>query len=137
MFFKRQIRIINQQLLALQNASCLKSSSADSGKGRSKSSTNKVAHGFHLVEGKSGHDMEDYHVAEYIRLKNHVLGLFAIFDGHLGDRVPSYLRDNLFNNILDEVSLPSSPKSFFFLGSILLCSNCLIGEYSCLLFFYL
>lgn len=92
--------------MALQNATCLKSSSADSGKGRSKSSTNKVAHGFHLVEGKSGHDMEDYHVAEYRRKKNHVLGLFAIFDGHLGDRVPNYLRDNLFNNILDEVSLP-------------------------------
>lgn len=99
--------------MALQNASCLKSSSADSGKGTSKSSTNKIAHGFHLVEGKSGHDMEDYHVAEYIRLKHHVLGLFAIFDGHLGDRVPSYLRDNLFNNILDEVSLSLQSKVIF------------------------
>lgn len=98
--------------MALQNATCLKSSSADSGKGRSKSSTNTVAHGFHLVEGKSGHDMEDYHVAEYRRKKNHVLGLFAIFDGHLGDRVPNYLRDNLFNNILDEVSLPHQFKVF-------------------------
>ncbi|KAF5461270.1 hypothetical protein F2P56_017387 [Juglans regia] len=94
----------------IKNASCLKSSSADSGKGRSKSSTNKVAHGFHLVEGKSGHDMEDYHVAEYIRLKHHVLGLFAIFDGHLGDRVPSYLRDNLFNNILDEPTFWKDPE---------------------------
>lgn len=48
--------------------------------------------------------MEDYHVAEYRKIKNHELGLFAIFDGHLGDRVPSYLKDNLFVNILHEVS---------------------------------
>jgi len=95
----------------IKNATCLKSSSADSGKGTSKSSTNKVAHGFHLVEGKSGHDMEDYHVAEYKRKKNHVLGLFAIFDGHLGDRVPNYLRDNLFNNILDEPTFWKDPET--------------------------
>lgn len=95
----------------IKNATCLKSSAADSGKGRSKSSTNKVAHGFHLVEGKSGHDMEDYHVAEYRAKKNHVLGLFAIFDGHLGDRVPSYLRDNLFNNILDEPTFWKDPET--------------------------
>lgn len=63
-----------------------------------------MSHGFHLVEGQSGHDMEDYHFAEYRKKKqNHVLGLFAIFDGHLGDRVPAYLKENLFNNILEEV----------------------------------
>lgn len=49
--------------------------------------------------------MEDYHVAEYRQKKDHVLGLFAIFDGHLGDRVPTYLKDNLFDNILQEVRL--------------------------------
>jgi serine/threonine protein phosphatase PrpC len=54
--------------------------------------------------------MEDYHVAEYRKEKNHELGLFAIFDGHLGNRVPSYLKDHLFNNILDEVH-PSFPPS--------------------------
>ncbi|KAK7861382.1 putative protein phosphatase 2c 58 [Quercus suber] len=80
-------------------------------KGKSKSSTYKVSHGFHLVEGKSGHDMEDYHVAEYRKKKNHVLGLFAIFDGHLGDRVPSYLRDNLFNRILDEPTFWNNPEA--------------------------
>lgn len=62
-----------------------------------------MSHGFHLVKGQSGHDMEDYHVAEYRKKKDHVLGLFAIYDGHLGDRVPTYLKDNLFDNILREV----------------------------------
>ncbi|CAI9779859.1 unnamed protein product [Fraxinus pennsylvanica] len=43
--------------------------------------------------------------------KGHMLGLFAIFDGHLGDRVPSYLKDNLFNNILEEPRFWIDPKS--------------------------
>ncbi|XP_077238663.1 putative protein phosphatase 2C 44 [Tasmannia lanceolata] len=88
----------------------LNSSSPDTGKGRSKSSGNRVVHGFHLVEGKSGHDMEDYHFAEYRFEKSHELGLFAIFDGHLGDGVPSYLKDNLFNNILKEASFWKDPS---------------------------
>ncbi|XP_042499458.1 probable protein phosphatase 2C 44 isoform X2 [Macadamia integrifolia] len=94
----------NEFLDMIRSAACLRnsSSSSDTGKGRSKSSSNRVSHGFHLVEGKSGHDMEDYHVAEYKNKKNHELGLFAIFDGHLGDCVPSYVKDNLFNNIIEE-----------------------------------
>lgn len=92
----------SELLNIIKNASCLSSSSAETGKGRSKSSSNRVRHGFHLVEGKSGHDMEDYLVAEYRYDQNHELGIFAIFDGHLGDSVPSYLKDNLFNNILKE-----------------------------------
>lgn len=122
------LHVYQLKSLASQNATCLKSSSADSGKGKSKSSTNKVAHGFHLVEGKYGHDMEDYHVAEYRIKKNHVLGLFAIFDGHLGDRVPCYLRDNLFNNILDEVSLPLRFKVVSFLGYSVSCNNRYMGR---------
>ncbi|KAJ4709699.1 putative Protein phosphatase 2c [Melia azedarach] len=93
-------------------ATCFNSSSPDTGKGRSKSSSNKkVSHGYHLVEGQSGHDMEDYLVAEYRKRKNHVLGLFAIFDGHLGDRVPTYLKDNLFNNILEEPNFWKDPRA--------------------------
>lgn len=94
----------------IKKAACLDASPSDTGKGKSKSSDNKVFHGFHLVEGKSGHDMEDYHVAEYRTINGHVLGLFAIFDGHLGDRVPSYLKDNLFNNILGEPSFWKDPE---------------------------
>ncbi|KDP27757.1 hypothetical protein JCGZ_19786 [Jatropha curcas] len=90
---------------------CLNSANPDSGKGKSKSSNKKISHGFQLVEGKSGHDMEDYHVAEYRKFKNHELGLFAIFDGHLGDRVPSYLKDNLFLNILQEPNFWDDPKT--------------------------
>ncbi|KAL1547887.1 protein-serine/threonine phosphatase [Salvia divinorum] len=91
----------------------LEGSSPDTGKGKSKSSmiTNQVSHGFHLVKGQSGHDMEDYHVAEYRKKKDHVLGLFAIYDGHLGDRVPTYLKDNLFDNILREPNFWEDPTS--------------------------
>ncbi|KAJ1698040.1 hypothetical protein LUZ63_006552 [Rhynchospora breviuscula] len=94
-----------------KSAGCLNSTSGDSsGKGRSKFSSNKVKHGFHLVEGKSGHDMEDYHVAEYKCENGHEVGLFAIFDGHLGDGVPSYLKDNLFKNILSEPIFWENPE---------------------------
>lgn len=77
-------------------------SSCNSGKGRSHLSPNKIVHGFSLVKGKASHPMEDYHVAEFTQIKGHELGLYAIFDGHLGDSVPSYLQKNLFTNILSE-----------------------------------
>ncbi|GFP91964.1 probable protein phosphatase 2c 44 [Phtheirospermum japonicum] len=99
----------------IKKVACCDGSSPDTGKGKSKfkssSITNKVCHGFNLVEGQSGHDMEDYHVAEYRKKKDHVLGLFAIFDGHLGDRVPSYLKDNLFDNILNEPNFWEDPRT--------------------------
>ncbi|KAM0905441.1 hypothetical protein ACQ4PT_017365 [Festuca glaucescens] len=97
-------------LAILRCAVCLDSSSSDTGRGRSKSSGNKVTHGFHLVEGRSGHDMEDYHVAEYKYENDHELGLFAIYDGHLGDTVSSFLKANLFNNILKEPLLWTNPQ---------------------------
>ncbi|PIN10989.1 Serine/threonine protein phosphatase [Handroanthus impetiginosus] len=46
--------------------------------------------------------MEDYHVAKFVQLNGHELGLFAIYDGHLGDSVPAYLQKHLFSNILKE-----------------------------------
>ena len=47
--------------------------------------------------------MEDYHVAKFVPYQGRELGLFAIYDGHLGDTVPSYLQKHLFSNILKEV----------------------------------
>ncbi|XP_038988067.1 probable protein phosphatase 2C 58, partial [Phoenix dactylifera] len=78
------------------------SSVCDTGKGKSKSSIRKVTYGFHLVEGKQGHAMEDYHAAEFKQVDGYEVGLFAIFDGHSGQDVASYLRNHLFDNILHE-----------------------------------
>lgn len=47
--------------------------------------------------------MEDYHVAKFVQTKGEQLGLFAIFDGHLGEKVPAYLQKHLFSNIMKEV----------------------------------
>lgn len=77
-------------------------SSCSSGKG--KSHQYAVKYGFTLVKGKANHPMEDYHVAKFVQLKGQELGLFAIYDGHLGDSVPAYLQKHLFSNILKEVS---------------------------------
>lgn len=57
------------------------------------------------MEGKSNHAMEDYVVAQFKQVDENELGLFAIFDGHLSQEVPDYLRSHLFENILKEVIL--------------------------------
>ncbi|KAF9592600.1 hypothetical protein IFM89_016210 [Coptis chinensis] len=46
--------------------------------------------------------MEDFHVAKFIETRGDELGLFAIYDGHLGDSVPAYLQKHLLTNILKE-----------------------------------
>ncbi|CAK8578025.1 unnamed protein product [Lathyrus sativus] len=82
-------------------------SSCNSGKG--KSSQSPVKYGFSLVKGKANHPMEDYHVAKFVHFKGQELGLFAIYDGHLGDSVPSYLQKYLFSNILKEDDFWNDP----------------------------
>lgn len=62
-----------------------------------------VSHGYHLVEGKMKHGMEDCLVAASKKIDDHDLGLYAIFDGHSGRQVAEYLQHRLFHNILDQV----------------------------------
>ena len=78
-------------------------STFSTGKGKSQLSSNKIVHRFSLLKGKSTHPMEDYHVAEFWKIRDLELGLYAIFDSHLGDNVASYQQKNLFQNILCEV----------------------------------
>ncbi|KAG8099886.1 hypothetical protein GUJ93_ZPchr0013g33974 [Zizania palustris] len=87
------------------------SSGAETGKGKTKLSGKCVKHGYHLVKGKSNHPMEDYLAAEYRQVGEHDLGLFAIFDGHLGHTVADFLHSNLFNNILKEPEFLTDTKA--------------------------
>lgn len=91
----------------IKMATGLQSTSADSGKGHSKYT--EITHGFSLVKGKSRHEMEDFHVAEFRKVQSHELGLFAIYDGHLGHSVAHYLQRNLFDNILNEPGFWDNP----------------------------
>lgn len=83
----------------------MKAPSSSSGQGKTSHGHAKIKYGFSLVKGKASHPMEDYHVAKFSENKGQKLGLFAIYDGHLGDSVPIYLQKNLFSNILKEVLL--------------------------------
>ncbi|KAJ9166585.1 hypothetical protein P3X46_021314 [Hevea brasiliensis] len=75
-------------------------SSSSSGKG--KGHEGSIKYGFSLIKGKANHPMEDYHVAKFVQIQGHELGLFAIYDGHMGEGVPAYLQKHLFSNILKE-----------------------------------
>ncbi|KAL9661240.1 hypothetical protein QQ045_026062 [Rhodiola kirilowii] len=80
------------------------------GKGKSRMSKH-VTHGFHLVEGKSNHAMEDFIHAQFRQVGDNELGLFAIFDGHLSNIIPDYLRNHLFDNILNEPDFWTKPEN--------------------------
>ncbi|KAJ1434936.1 PPM-type phosphatase domain [Sesbania bispinosa] len=84
-------------------------SSCSSGKGKSHQCP--VKYGFSLVKGRANHPMEDYHVAKITQFRGQELGLFAIYDGHLGDSVPAYLQKHLFSNILKEEDFWTDPNS--------------------------
>ncbi|GLT74329.1 hypothetical protein SLA2020_461340 [Shorea laevis] len=90
-----------REILHKMKVKAFGSSTADTGKGKGKMSKH-ITHGFHWVKGKSNHPMEDYVVSEFRQLNDNELGLFAIFDGHLGHDVAKYLQTHLFSNILKE-----------------------------------
>ncbi|KAL8256625.1 hypothetical protein R6Q59_031692 [Mikania micrantha] len=100
----------------MENLWCLQlkkgPSSYSSGKG--KNQEGDIKFGFDLVKGKANHPMEDYHVATFVEKGEHELGLFAIYDGHSGDCVPSYLQTHLFDNILKEREFWVDPKKSIF-----------------------
>ncbi|XP_074280135.1 putative protein phosphatase 2C 9 isoform X1 [Silene latifolia] len=79
--------------------------------GKGKSHQGQMTFGYSLVKGKANHPMEDYHVAKFEQMQEHELGLFAIFDGHMGNGVPSYLQKNLFSNILNEEEFWVDPRN--------------------------
>jgi len=66
-----------------------------SGKGKTKKGT--IKYGFSLVKGSADHSMEDYHVSKFEQTEGKELGLFAIFDGHMGDRLPSYFTEKFIS----------------------------------------
>ncbi|KAK1391470.1 PPM-type phosphatase domain-containing protein [Heracleum sosnowskyi] len=79
----------------------------DSGKGKSRAG--QMKYGYSLVKGHASHPMEDFHVAKFVKVGEHELGMFAIYDGHMGDSVPAYLQKHLFGNILKEEQFWTDP----------------------------
>ncbi|XP_074284879.1 putative protein phosphatase 2C 58 [Silene latifolia] len=82
----------------------------DTGKGKGKVSKH-ITHGFNLVKGKTSHPMEDCLVSNFKQIGDQELGLFAIFDGHMGHDVANYLQSNLFDNILKEPDFWTEPET--------------------------
>ncbi|MFS7995958.1 putative protein-serine/threonine phosphatase [Helianthus anomalus] len=83
---------------------------SSNGSGKGQGQHGSVKYGFTLVKGKANHPMEDYHVSKFIPHQGRELGLFAIYDGHLGHSVPAYLQKHLFPNILKEREFWTDPN---------------------------
>jgi menaquinone-dependent protoporphyrinogen IX oxidase len=66
----------------------------------------RVIHGSSVSKGRSNRPMEDFVAAEMKRVNDHDVGMFAVYDGHLGHEVARYLQSNLLGNILDQVPCP-------------------------------
>lgn len=90
-----------------------------------KNSDGEIKFGYSLVKGKANHPMEDYYVSKFTKVDGKELGLFAIYDGHLGERVPAYLQKHLFSNILKEVLqfflLTASGSCLFLIFNLCMC----------------
>ncbi|KAK7319311.1 hypothetical protein RJT34_04030 [Clitoria ternatea] len=74
-----------------------------------KPSTRHFSHGYHLIQGKMNHGMEDYIFAQHRKINGYDFGLYAIFDGHSGHEVAKYLQSQLFENILNEPDFWKNP----------------------------
>ena len=69
-----------------------------------------VTFGYARVKGLRNHPIEDYHVARMQSFDGNEIGLFAVYDGHAGTEVASYLEQELFNKILAHPNFKSDPK---------------------------
>lgn len=69
-----------------------------------------VTFGYARVKGLHDHPIEDYHVARMTSLDGIEIGLFAVFDGHAGTEVASFLEQELFDRILAHPNFKSDPK---------------------------
>ncbi|CAH1426185.1 unnamed protein product [Lactuca virosa] len=96
--------------LCSNSGSKLANGQSSNGAGKGRGDQGSIRYGYTLVKGKANHPMEDFHVAKFVPYQGRELGLFAIYDGHLGDSVPSYLQKHLFSNILKEGEFWTDPN---------------------------
>lgn len=77
--------------------------------GGGESRQSAVTFGYARVKGLRDHPIEDYHVARMQSFDGNEIGLFAVYDGHAGTEVASYLEQELFNKILAHPNFRSDP----------------------------
>ncbi|XP_047943610.1 probable protein phosphatase 2C 58 isoform X1 [Salvia hispanica] len=95
--------MIGRELLhKMKEKVCFSSPLTPDGKKGGGKFSRQVTHGSYLMKGKSNRPMEDYLVSELRVIGEDALGLFAIYDGHMGHGVANYLQLNLFDNILKQ-----------------------------------
>ncbi|KAG6558060.1 hypothetical protein Mapa_000240 [Marchantia paleacea] len=80
------------------------------GSGESKHLQPQALYGYALLSNSRGHEMEDFHVAEFREVDDaYEVGLFGIFDSHRGPQVGREVQRRLFENILQEGGVWADP----------------------------
>ncbi|KAG6425065.1 hypothetical protein SASPL_115489 [Salvia splendens] len=70
----------------------------------------RIFHFWFLLEAFVGWLWQGKEPSGDCQVRGRELGLFAIYDGHLGDSVPAYLQKHLFSNILKEEDFWTDPN---------------------------
>ncbi|KAF3333234.1 putative protein phosphatase 2C 52 [Carex littledalei] len=79
------------------------------GCGASKSEYRRLSYGYLSFRGKRP-TMEDFYDIKTRRIEGRTVSLFGVFDGHGGSRAAEYLKDNLFENLLNHPKFMTDTK---------------------------
>ncbi len=69
----------------------------------------KFRYGYSMLRGKSA-SMEDFLATQIPMIDGQAIGLFGVFDGHNGFRAAEYVKDHLFDNLLQHPKLVDDIK---------------------------
>jgi protein phosphatase 1L len=87
-------------MISMNNPSSPPERSIHDSTGHGDSENQKFSFGYSSLCGKRA-SMEDFHDAKSKMFGNQVIGLFGVFDGHGGSRAAEYVKENLFDNLMN------------------------------------
>ncbi len=96
-------------MISMNNPSSPPERSVNDSTGHGDSENRKFSFGYSSLCGKRA-SMEDFHDAKSKVFGNQVIGLFGVFDGHGGSRAAEYVKENLFDNLMNHPNFLDNTK---------------------------
>ncbi|KAJ4788875.1 Protein phosphatase 2C family protein [Rhynchospora pubera] len=79
------------------------------GAGTCKSEDRSLSYGYYSFTGRRP-TMEDFYDIKTTRIQGQTVSLFGVFDGHAGSRAARYLKEHLFDNLLNHPKFMTDTK---------------------------